>query len=86
MNNELILNLYIQPNARQDKVVGLYNNRIKVQIAAPAVDNKANVHLQAWLAKEFSVAKSAVTLLKGEHSRQKTFRILNPKKMPAWVV
>jgi uncharacterized protein len=83
--DDIILSLYIQPNARQDKVMGLFNQQIKIQISAPAVDNKANSYLQKWLAKEFNVPKSAVILLKGEHSRQKTFRIKKPKQIPTWV-
>lgn len=83
--NELRLSLYIQPNARHDKVMGLFNGEIKIQISAPAVDNKANLYLQKWLAKEFGVPKSAVILKKGEHSRHKTFCIINPKLLPSWL-
>jgi uncharacterized protein (TIGR00251 family) len=83
--NILNLSLYIQPNARQSKVIGLFNERIKIQIPAPAVDNKANVYLIAFLSKEFNVSKSSVVLVKGEHSRQKTFQIKNPKLIPAWI-
>jgi uncharacterized protein (TIGR00251 family) len=83
--NELLLLLYIQPNARHDKVMGLFNGEIKIQISAPAVDNKANLYLQKWLAKEFGVPKSAVMLKKGEHSRHKAFYIINPKLTPSWL-
>lgn len=85
-NGHLILSLYIQPNAKQDKIVGLFNNQyLKIQIKAPAVDNKANTYLQKWLAQEFDVPKSRVLLVKGEHARQKMFRIHSPKRIPAWV-
>lgn len=79
------LSLYIQPNASQTKVVGLFNGRLKIQIAAPAVDNKANLYLQKWLAEEFNVPKSSVILLKGEHTRQKNYEIRAPKRIPDWV-
>lgn len=79
------LTLYIQPNASQTKVVGLFDGRLKIQIAAPAVDNKANIYLQKWLAAEFKVPKSSVVLLKGEHSRQKYYEIREPKRLPEWV-
>lgn len=84
-DKDLILPLYIQPNARQDKIAGLFNGYIKIQIMAPAVDNKANMHLQKWLAKEFAVSKSSVLLIKGEHARHKTFRIIAPKQLPTWL-
>lgn len=84
-DDHVILKLYIQPNAKQDKAVGLYDDQIKIQITAPAQDNKANSHLQKWLAKEFDVPRSRVSIIKGEHARQKTVRIDRPRKMAAWL-
>lgn len=84
-NQDLTLSLYIQPNASKDKVMGLFNHQIKIQISAPAVDNKANQYLQKWLAKEFKAKKSDVVLLSGEHARQKKFKITGVKKIPDWL-
>ncbi|MBS0288610.1 MAG: YggU family protein [Proteobacteria bacterium] len=84
-NQDLILKLYIQPNAHQDKVIGLFNDQLKIQISARAVDNKANNYLQKWLAQEFQVPKTQVLLIKGAHARQKTFKIKSPKIVPDWL-
>lgn len=84
-NDNLILSLYLQPNARQDKVIGLFNDLIKIQISAPAIDNKANNHLKKWLAKAFHVPNSHIILLKGEHTRQKIVQITRPEKIPPWL-
>lgn len=81
----LKLLLYIQPNAKQTKIVGAHNGRIKIQITAPAVDNKANAFLIKWLAGEFQVPRSRIILLKGAHSRLKDFEIDNPKCVPKWL-
>jgi uncharacterized protein (TIGR00251 family) len=83
--SDLLMALYIQPKANQDKVVGLYADHIKIQITAPAVENKANEHLQKWLSKQCKVPLSQVILEKGQHSRYKLFRVQSPRQLPKWV-
>ena len=79
----LVLHCHIQPKARANKIAGLFGERLKIQISAPPVDGKANMHLLAYIAKEFGVAKRQITLVRGQSSRQKTLEILNPQKFPA---
>jgi len=69
------LDLHVQPAARQTAVVGEHGGRLKLKIAAPAVDNKANAHLLAWLAAQWRVPQSVVRLVRGETSRQKTVAV-----------
>ncbi len=84
-NEDLFLNLYIQPNAKQDKVVGLYQGYLKVQIMAPALENKANTYLKKWLSKEFAVPFSQVSIKRGEQSRYKTVCLHAPSQLPTWL-
>lgn len=79
----LLLRLYIQPKASRDDWVGLHGDEIKVAITAPPVDGKANSHLQKFLAKSFHVAKSQISIIKGELGRHKTVRIESPQQLPA---
>jgi len=79
----LLLHCYVQPKASRDALAGLYGERLKVQISAPPVDGKANKHLLKYIAKEFGVAKTRVSLIRGESSRQKTLEIVDPQKLPA---
>lgn len=81
----LYIAFYVQPNASQDKIMGTHNQEIKIQITAPANENKANRHLQRWLAKQFKVPVSAVTLEKGHQSRHKVVCIDSPRHYPAWL-
>jgi uncharacterized protein (TIGR00251 family) len=83
--NSLLLYTYIQPKAAEDKVVGLFQNAIKIQITAPASDNQANLHLVKWLAKACKVPKNAITIENGHHSRYKLLRIQSPKCLPFWL-
>ena len=47
-----------------------------------SVDGKANVLLLRFLASAYGVPLSAVTLLRGETSRQKTVRVDRPALRP----
>ncbi|MDO6680336.1 DUF167 family protein YggU [Shewanella sp. 4_MG-2023] len=79
---DLLLNLYIQPKASRDKIIGLHGDEIKIAITAPPIDGKANTHLTKYLAKAFKVPKSDVILLKGLQGRHKQVKILSPSKIP----
>jgi uncharacterized protein (TIGR00251 family) len=70
-----LLELHVQPGAKQTAAVGEHGGRLKLKIAAPPVDNKANAHLLAWLAAQLGVPKSSVRLVRGEASRQKTVAV-----------
>lgn len=78
----LILQVYVQPRASRDEICGLHGDSLKVRITAPPVDGKANQYLCKFLAKEFGVAKSKVSLLSGETGRLKKFAIEQPEKLP----
>jgi len=79
---DLTLWVRVQPRARRDDWIGLHDGRFRVRIAAPPVDGQANVHLRAFLAELFGVAKSQVILLAGETGRDKRWRIVAPKRLP----
>lgn len=79
---DLLLNVYIQPKASRDQIVGLHGDELKVAITAPPVDGKANAHLSKYLAKTFKVPKSDVYIIKGELGRHKQIRIVAPKLIP----
>ncbi|BBB24839.1 DUF167 domain-containing protein [Amphritea japonica] len=81
-NDNLILNCHLQPKASSDAIVGLHAESVKIRITAPPIEGKANAHLVKFLAKQFGVAKSAVSILSGELGRQKRVRIESPKKIP----
>jgi len=70
-----LLDLHVQPGAKSTSVAGEHGGRLKLKIAAPPVDNKANAHLLAWLAAQLGLPKSAVRLVRGETSRQKTVAV-----------
>lgn len=78
----LRLHCHLQPRASRDALVGIHNDRLKIQITAPPTDGKANEHLIRFIAKIAGVAKSRVTLVSGETSRQKTLFIEGLDALP----
>ncbi len=71
----VVVSIHVQPGARRTASAGIYDGRLKVALAAPPVDGRANAALQEFLAREAGVAKSAVSLLSGQTSRSKRFLV-----------
>lgn len=69
------LKLRIVPNAKRDEVSGEYGDAVKVKVAAPAVDGKANAALLEFIAEILGVPPRTVSLLHGEKSRDKLVSI-----------
>jgi len=66
----------IQPKASRDKITGIYDGRLRIKIAAPPVDGKANERLISFIAKTLGVPKSGVEIVKGKTSKLKTLRVI----------
>ena len=69
------VDIRVQPGAKKNAVEGLLNGRLKLRIAAPAVEGKANKAVVEFLAGVLKVKKSQVSILRGETSREKTVRV-----------
>ena len=53
----------------------MHDSLIKIRIAAPAVDNAANLALIDFVAHELRVAKRCVRIVSGSTSRRKVLEI-----------
>lgn len=82
-DGDLILVCHLQPKASKSEFAGLHGDALKVRIQAPPVEGKANAELVKFLAKQFGVSKSAVSIISGELNRHKRVRITQPDKIPA---
>ena len=67
----VLLQLSVMPNAKRTEVDGLHDGALRVRLAAPPIDGRANEALVAWLAKSLGVPKRHVEVLRGESSRRK---------------
>ena len=81
-----VLDISVQPNARRTAADGLHDGALRVRLAAPPVDGKANAQLLGWLAGELGCPKRAITLLRGESSRRKQVQVELPEAVvAAWL-
>jgi uncharacterized protein (TIGR00251 family) len=74
-SRRISLTVRVQPNARRDEIVGLYGDALKIKVAAPAVDNKANAALVEFLGGTLGVPKSAIVIRHGATGRRKVLEI-----------
>ncbi|MDR2240412.1 MAG: DUF167 domain-containing protein [Zoogloeaceae bacterium] len=70
-----ILHLHVQPGAKRTGIAGLHGGALKIRLAAPPVEGKANAALTAFLAEELNVTRAQVDIIGGDTSRQKRLRI-----------
>ena len=69
------IRVHAQPGAKQSRIAGAYGETVKIAVATPPVDGKANKALQKLLAGWLEVAVSSVTLASGMTGREKQFLI-----------
>jgi hypothetical protein len=76
------LALHVQPGAKRTSIDGVHGDALKVRLAAPPVEGRANEALLRFLADAFAVPVKQVTLLRGATSRRKVVRIAAPRARP----
>ena len=67
----MILELHVQPGASRTEFAGRHGERIKLRLAARALDGKANAALVEFLAAYYGVPKRNVRIAAGLKSRRK---------------
>ncbi len=66
------LRLHITPSARRTALTGRHGDRLKLTVAAPPADGKANVALLKFLSKRLGVPRDAIRITSGMSGRRKT--------------
>lgn len=77
------LHIHAQPGAKRTEVAGLYGDCLKLRLASPAVDGKANACLIEFLAKRLRVKRAQVAIIHGANSRRKTVFVAVAGLQPA---
>jgi len=80
------VDIWVQPGASRQRVVGMYGDAVKVAVAAPAEKGAANRALEKLLAKEFGLAANAVVIAGGGSRRKRvSLQGVSPERLRAWV-
>jgi len=76
----LLVRLKVQPKASADAIVGEHGGALKIKIAAAPENGKANRAAVEFIAEKLGLKRSAVSIVSGEHSRDKLIAIRGLKR------
>lgn len=62
----------VQPGAPRTEVVGIHDGCLKLKVAAPPVDGRANDEVVRWLSGVLAVPRRQLRIASGESSRRKS--------------
>lgn len=72
----LLLKVRVQPRASRNAFKQEADGRLRVYLTAPPVEGAANEALCEFVAKRLGIAKSSISVVAGEKSREKTLKIM----------
>ncbi|MFH1140507.1 MAG: DUF167 domain-containing protein [Chloroflexota bacterium] len=72
---ETLLALHVQPNAKRSEILGLANGVLRVRVAAPAKEGRANEALIDLLAALLTVPKARIRIVQGLTARNKVVAV-----------
>lgn len=78
----LTLTLHVQPGAKRTDVAGLHGEALKIRLAAPPIEGRANEALLKFIAEFFGVPLRQVDLKQGGQSRHKVVAVTGSKVAP----
>jgi uncharacterized protein len=79
----LTIHVQAQPGAKRTEVAGLHGDCIKVRLASPPVEGKANECLIELIARRLGVKRGQITITRGMSSRRKNVFVAAPGLQPA---
>ncbi len=78
-----LIAVHVQPGAKRSAAAGLHGGALKLRIAAPPVEGKANDALVEFIAGALGVPRRAVSVVKGASSREKKVLVTDASADPA---
>jgi hypothetical protein len=78
----LTLTLHVQPGAKRTNVAGLHGEALKIRLAAPPIEGRANEALLRFIAATFAVPLRQVELRQGGQSRHKVVAVSGSNVAP----
>jgi uncharacterized protein len=75
-SNGVKFTVKIHPRAKKSAITGEFGDTLKLSVAAPPIDGKANEACIEFLAKLLKVPRSSVTIASGQSNRKKVIRVV----------
>lgn len=67
----IVLSVYATPGASRTSWAGMYGDLIRLRVAAPPIEGRANDELRRFVAEFFGVPRRCVDILSGQAGRRK---------------
>lgn len=71
----MLIELWVQPGAKRSEISGMADGCVRVRLAAPAREGRANAELVRFLAATLGVRRGQVNIVLGEGARRKLVRV-----------
>lgn len=78
----LVLNILGRPRAKKTAIGKVIGKQLEVHVAENPVRGRATAHMVRFLADEFQVPESSITVVFGVYNVNKQLRIAAPKRLP----
>lgn len=82
----VIIHVYAQPGAKRSEISGFHGDALKIRLASPPIDGRANETLIKYIAQLFKVPLRQVELKQGDKSRHKKIAIQGSSIEPSFIV
>ena len=78
LDASIIIRCEISPNSNENGVKGVneWRNRLQLDIAEPAVSNRANLELISYLSKLLEIDKKQLEIISGKKTRLKSVLVV----------
>ena len=83
MTNAARFDIHLKPRAKNDRIAPGAEGVIDIAVTSPPIDDRANDHLIELIARRTGLPKSAVTIIRGKHGRNKSVEVLGLTKEEA---
>ena len=82
-DNTVLLHVKVVPNSSRTQLAGQLGDALKIKVAQPPEDGKANRAVEQLLAETLNLPKSSITVIAGHTRPQKTIQItgLSPQQI-----
>ena len=72
---DVLLDVWVMPGAKRSEIVGVADGHLRLRLAAPAREGRANDELVRFLAKMLGKRRADITVELGGSARRKLVRV-----------
>lgn len=74
-DNNFRIDVWVASRATRTRIMGVHDSRLRIQVAAPPTEGRANAALIRFLAETLAIPRAQVEVVAGVSSKRKSVRI-----------